>query len=367
MINVWDGFKARNSIIHMMNIFVAAAQSITPLLVRQFLRATGEIHQLEGENSLQCTPDDNGTLVSYDTFSDGTVVNFTQNISSNTNGSQPGDSDIDINYSRYAYISVGSITISASIFSCITYFGLREYVKPRLLSTATAKAKSEKTWARPNRVILILFYMIMFLFNWLESPPLAYFGSFAVKCLCWDVKKGSDLTMVYAIGNLIGKCLVVPASQYLRPVTILYICFSCNAIAWSLGVFVPLRADIIWITAILAGLGLSSLHMNLLLYVAEFMPITGVISSMCIVFLYISGIFGPLILGNLFQRHTYMWVIYFPLVATLMQISLFFSLEVFVRKMDLRNTRKKDLMAVKDTEMVNLKQTIPDITHKDDP
>ena len=67
----------------------------------------------------------------------------------------------------------------------------------------------------------------------------------------------------------------------------------------SKGLFAPFRAEIVWVTATLAGLGPSSLHLNLILYIVELMKVTGLISSLCVVCLYVSDMIGPLIVGNL--------------------------------------------------------------------
>ena len=282
---------------HVMNVFCMASQFVTPIIVRGFLVDVGDVmHRGGGGDSCHNTT---GNISVYASHGTDTAQGNSSVLSMNNSGESPtydsGDSDIieAVSYARFAYVAVGAFPVAAAMCSFVNFFIFKDYKKICLTPLKKKSTYDDVQEHKPDMVILVLFSMLMFLYNFLLSTPASFFASFAVKGLCLNVKTGSDLTTAYFFSNMAGKLLTVLMSNWLRPIKLLYILLSCNAFSWTLGLFIPLTPELVWVTAAVAGLGMSSLHFNILLWLADFVTITGRISSLCLISSYSAALVGP--------------------------------------------------------------------------
>ena len=349
---IWQGSPSRDTVLHIMSVFASLAQFLTPLAIKDLLHAGNDVTSANATacglvnhtaESVVFSPDvllNNRTVNSMHAVETGQFsYNFTINNSNLSNNSITNETP-DVGLSRYAFVMVGCFPIIGAVVSTFNYFAFAGYKKlcidqnhksQEVKDTRMTESMSNLKITPSRIVVLALLCPYMFTCNWMESNPGAYLSSFVVKGLCMDIQTGSEITSLYWGCHGIGRFLTIFVSKWVKPKFILYSLFTSYSTAVTVGLFIPMLPQLVWVTAVLGGLGASSMYFATLLWVSDYVAITGRVSAMCITFIYFGGIAGPLFMGNMFQAYGFMWVIYIQIGTISMQVMLFLSIEIFAK------------------------------------
>jgi len=181
-------------------------------------------------------------------------------------------------------------------------------------------------------VLLFLFYHV---YAYIEMTPVDYFPTFAIKFLRWPVKDASLLMSLFYGTHCAGRILGVPVSCVLRPRTMIIVgvCFSTIAFV----ILLPVRrlTELLWVSAAMAGLGLSTSYSTPVLWAAESVTITGRVAAVVVAGGSLGSIVPPQIVGRLFDLPAAggpMSMVYVLVSAAVVHIVLFACMVAFIAR-----------------------------------
>lgn len=329
-VNLWANHRFKEPILQAVHAIWSLAATIGPFVIRPFLV---ELHSKNpiGNASSNCSRPEDG----YNSSSVTDVMDLSSIVN---NEFQSTELMAGIDLARYAYLTIGLITFISGILFYIIYF---YYCNPVILRTdpkehnkhPLMKTKSKR---QRERLLLLVFLFMLFMFYYLyiyiEGIPIAYFTAFVIKYLNWSVHHSTLVMVVFYSMHCLGRIIGIPLSMVLRPSTMVIMNLVLTSIAYFLLLFVPAFDWVIWISAMLSGYGMSSTFAAMVLWVSEIVPLTGRVAAVLLVGGSFGGMTGPLLVGQLFEAVSPMWMVYILCVASMLHIALFALLFIFVGK-----------------------------------
>jgi len=96
--------------------------------------------------------------------------------------------------------------------------------------------------------------------------------------------------------------------------------------------FVHFHPAIMWVSAAVLGLGMSTTFATGILWASKYIKITGVSSAIIMVGSSTGSITSPIFVGYMFDTHSPMWLIYIGTAAAILQVVSFIAADIFARK-----------------------------------
>ena len=236
----------------------------------------------------------------------------------------------DTGLARYAYVVAGCIFCVPSLLFAVAYCIVGPSLlrkKPQLEDTDISdfgpKPKAEyqseltSTWNKHKTIILLLVLPNIFANTVVEVTPNNFLAAYVVKELCWENHMGSYVISVYRIGFFLGRLLSVPLSAQLKPLPMLAGGILVRIVAFVVMSCVSLEGSLMWLSVALLGLGCGNTFPTALLYLSQYMRVTGTISAIVIICTSLTSILDPLLFGYVFDSPARNWIIYGPLVMVI--------------------------------------------------
>jgi Na+/melibiose symporter-like transporter len=250
-----------------------------------------------------------------------------------------------IQQARYAYLTVGFLIFPSSVlFTAVYLYSCSPLLLPRKSESVsmdettsddckTTSSISEVDQRRMLRfVFLFLLFIVCLLNACCENIPEAYMTMFVIKHLGWPVQRGTLIMSVF-YGTQSAGCLVgVGLSTVVRPRTMIVFNLCISIIAYLLLLCAPMQDAVVLVSVALAGYGTSSTFAAIVLWVSESVQVSGGVSATLMIGGALGDMTGPLIIGQLFESYSPLWLIYSQIMITLAMLLLFVLLLLFIHR-----------------------------------
>lgn len=184
-------------------------------------------------------------------------------------------------------------------------------------------------------VFLALLSLFYYVYAFIELTPIDYFSTFAIKFLHWPVKDVSRLMSVFFGTLCAGRFLGIPLSFVLRPRTMIIVNLCLTTVAFVILLPVQRISELMWASAALSGIGLSTTFATAVLWAAESVTISARVASVVIAAESFGSVIQPQIVGRLFDEPAAggpMSLVYGLVTAALVHDVLFACMSVFVSR-----------------------------------
>ena len=310
-----DGHRFQDSSMQIMHAVWSLGATVGPLITQRFLSSRPGLTSSNFTNIMKTTG-----------------LNLTRDCIYHT---ARNTSLIPENVSKvgFAYVTLGSMTIVSSLpMWSLLLKG------PRKIFINHRKSNSKKP---KNEVIQTRFFkgvMLTLLFTWflsyvaIESLPINFLATWALKSLHWPKYTGSLLTSTFCGLMGLGRIIGIFIAAFLSARQMLFICVTLTTISYvTLTAFYRIHATIVWVSLALAGLGISCSLATVILWTSSHITITGPVSAVFYAALSIGLIVIPIPTAYLFQEFSPDWLLYIILTAASLNLVILVLLEVFVR------------------------------------
>ena len=328
-VNLWQNHRLKEPLLQAAHAVWSLAATIAPFVIRPFLI------ELSSSNSSPETSL-NSTMTDLNETRMDNVTSYSVIIDLSSTVAEEQLSDVEM--ARFAYLTIGIMILCTSSLFLILYFYqcLPIFVPRRPKDAKNVNSTRAKSQEQQGKYLMMLFlfllFMFYFLYIYIEGLPLAYFTAFAIKHLGWSVHHATLAMALFYGSHCFGRVVGVPLSIVLKPRTMVVMNLLITAVAYILLLFVNFYEGVMWMSAILSGFGMSSTFAAMILWVSETVPITGRVASVLLVGGSVGGMTGPLLVGQLFDAVSPMWLVYIVVIASLLHIALFLTLFFFVGK-----------------------------------
>jgi hypothetical protein len=243
---------------------------------------------------------------------------------------------------RYVYIAIAFAGILSTILYFIAFFKtvpmkihLDRKTKAIIDVEETdvkAKLTPKDTSLKFRIVVLALLFAFLFFDTVIEMIMGFFLTPFVIKGYCWPVNQATMLSTVFWAIHGLGRVVGVPLSMFLKPLTMIAINLSMTALGFILMVICA-HTDIsyIWVTAGLAGFGMSSMYPSTILWTADIVPLTGRAAAVISTAAALGSMASPAITGKLFDDLGPMSFVYVLVVACFLQCVMFVFLVIVSR------------------------------------
>lgn len=244
--------------------------------------------------------------------------------------SSPPDMDINttstahppqVHSVQYSYVVLAFIILTTSVI-----FAILSFLAPSSKSTTKSDSSPDKdtsaarvTITRRHKVILLvmLFTYSAFYYS-LECTTSNFAAAFAIKHLSWDVTTGAATTSTYWAGLGLGRFTNIFVSVFLNPTQMLLINMTLITSSFILLLFTHLHSSLLWVGVALAGYGMSSTFVTIVLWASRHMPITGAVTAVFIVGASVGCTSLAPLIGLLFQKLSPLSLVYVNLTVSLL-------------------------------------------------
>ena len=195
--------------------------------------------------------------------------------------------------------------------------------------TTTQEKQAEARFTRYG--LLVQLFLFAFTFGIALNVAGGYYSLFVVESLSWSVNHGALITSTYmgalGVGRLVGipiACFV--SSKHLLLVNLLLTVTGHIALNFSHG-FGPVG---LFAVVSLAGLGLSTMGINVLLWVSGHLKVTSAVSATFFTGNSLGFVVGYAAVGNIMQVMGYNWFTYCVLATSIVQVVLVVNMQVYI-------------------------------------
>lgn len=351
-VSLWQRHRFKEPFLQGLHTIWSLAAMIEPLLIHPFL---GEFST---NTTLVLAPSGiNHTLESGGNYTlESEVIrcanasNCTENFTNTDNmgnWTDPGALDWQeaiIQQARYAYLTVGFLIFPSSVSFTIAYlYSCSPLLLPRKsesVSTDEAsddcKTTSTDTDMDQRRVYRYVFLFLLFIVCLLnacvENIPEAYMTMFVIKHLGWAVQRGSLIMSIFYGTQSAGSLIGVGLSTVVRPRTMIVFNLCISVVAYLLLLCAPQQDAVVLVSVALAGYGTSSTFAAIVLWVSESVQVSGGVSATLMIGGALGDMTGPLIVGQLFESYSPLWLIYAQIMITSALLVLFVLLLLFIHR-----------------------------------
>ena len=356
-VNLWHDHRFKEPVLQGGHAIWSLGAAIGPFIIRPFLS------ELQYDGHSDAVVNNVSTLINgWNTthLLDGSIIQHSPDNQLVHHQSPDGDhvnitNISDVMSVRFAYVTIGLIILIFGIpffaiflANCFSNRKKSSDESDRSIKDGdeTTTKGSPSSSCNPIRAIfLVMLSYFTFLLVYIEGIPIAYYVTFCIKYLDWPVRQASLLMTIFFGAHFSGRVLGVPLSAYLAPRTMLIMNLFLSTTANVLLMFVNFFPAIMWISAAMAGFGVSSTFPTIILWVSELIQVTGFVSSVLSVGASMGFFTAPLLVGLMFDA-TPMSMVYILLIVSIC-LFLFFLLQlafVFKFKHRLRpSSAAKDL------------------------
>ena len=293
MLSLWSSHRAKDSIFQASYPIWSIGSFLSPLLIRGFL----------------IDPHQYSQIVTYNA-TDDSAYNITVSRIMTTEGARSNDEDTvteefagrpvvvdtwtnsseDFTTVRYAYSSISSFTILTSVAFFVIYLvvGLpllkRREEKKREKAVKESDSVTKAPPSTDDRAFQYGFLCLQFLFYYVyqhvEAVMGAYLSIFVVHVLGSSARFGAAMVSLLYGCQAVGRILGVPIAYSACSRTILWVNLSCLCMAHILFILVPWYGKVVLIiSVVMSGLFQSTIFGSVMLYVSDYMPLTGFASA----------------------------------------------------------------------------------------
>lgn len=344
-VSLWARHRFKEPFLQGLHTIWSLAAMIEPLLIHPFLgefSTNSTLAPLDGNHTLESEMEE----VIRCTNASNCTENFT-NMDNMTNWNDSGTLDWQeaiIQQARYAYLTVGFLIFPSSVsFIAVYLYSCSPLLLPRKSESMSIDAMSEECKITSTQksvdqrrmlryVFLFLLFIVCLLNACCENIPEAYLTMFVIKYLGWPVQRGTLIMSIFYGTQSAGSLVGVGLSTVVRPRTMIVFNLCISVIAYLLLFCAPLQDAIVLVSVALAGYGTSSTFAAIVLWVSESVQVSGGVSATLMIGGALGDMTGPLIIGQLFEYYSPLWLIYAQIMITSSLLLLFVLLLLFIRR-----------------------------------
>eukprot|EP00919_Chromeraceae_sp_WS-2016_P071373 GHVR01169057.1.p1 GENE.GHVR01169057.1~~GHVR01169057.1.p1 ORF type:complete len:195 (-),score=22.34 GHVR01169057.1:27-611(-) len=184
------------------------------------------------------------------------------------------------------------------------------------------------------------------MYAWVEAVLGSFVATFVVEGLQWEKYKGSIITSVMWGSMGVGRLLGVPLSAFFTPLQMVYADLFLTTTAIGIMLLSTYTTDILmWIGASLAGLAMGTTFPSAILWAEGYIHVDGQAGGIFVASSSVGGMTGPVLVGYLFQTFSHMWLIYFTMGASILNLLFMMIADVvatrYKKKVDSKQTEKE--------------------------
>ena len=336
--DTWQGSKKKNPVLVGLHSLWSLGSTCAPMLITFFLSPLQKSNNQFLENAANYSTGGNFTnaiSTNYTLVADSVHVS-NSNYTGQDMTIRNADS-VDDGLVRFAFLTVGILIIATSIgFSILVLKKLcrgtfRFFVsdKPFKVGRTSSYRPQRRTF---NLVILSVLFTFFVFFQWLEDVPSLLLATFVTSGMNWSVRNGSLITSLFWLlqgaGSLAGICV----STYMSAHCMILINMLMGLCAWC--ILMPygmVPSWVIWLSAALGGLCISTTYASALLWCSRHLRVSGMASGLFLIGSSLGGMTGPPLVGYLMETYTHMAMVYVCLATVLMTTLIFAILLLFAR------------------------------------
>ena len=233
---------------------------------------------------------------------------------------------------KYPYIITGCVVVVSSFFCLTSYCLYTNHGLPRAEKIKEHQEPKSGEALSFKLPMLFMQFLFFFLYSWYELIPGALLSTFVIEGLKWTIHDGAILLSVYWGSHGIGRIVNIPISFFMKSFPML----SINAVICVVGHTIMLIAvftndKLLWVSTAMSGFSMGALFSVSILWVSQYMHITGAIGSFFLIAFSIGSMTGPALAGFLYEYYSHMWVVYLSFMASVTQGIVFLLMFVFVK------------------------------------
>ena len=177
--------------------------------------------------------------------------------------------------------------------------------------------------------LFVFFMMLMFV----QIVPGSYVSVLSVELLGWYVQFGATVTSIYWGMVSIGRLVAVPLAMILSQSLVLNGYFVMVIGGYILLFFVQQLGKPGLIAAeLVIGFGVGPLYGGIIVWAAQHVAFTGFYSAVCNVGFSTGKFVMGLGLGNIFEHHDPVWILYIGLGCSILHFLWFIAMQVLAKR-----------------------------------
>ncbi|XP_060086119.1 uncharacterized protein LOC132565484 [Ylistrum balloti] len=280
--------------------------SVAPLVTIIFMESSSGDREVTLEHNL--------TLTNNSSILNKTLISQNQSSPAGNESLVPEEFTFVRSTELYKVFIIGG---SISLFSCAMH--LIFYFKFDKWNKTTQKENETKTPTKSRLPLalqiqsILLMAGIQALLTGIDDTWIAFLTTFCVKMFDWTKARGALLTSVSSFVAVVGRFMAIFLVQVISPRKLVGI-HSLFTLLVFIGFYISAlyKSDIgMWIVSLVFGYAKAPVLACVFSWTDEvFLPVTGRISSLFIVFMTASSASNPLILGFLMDKFSNMWFCY---------------------------------------------------------
>ena len=323
---MWKNHAAKDPLLQALHFSWSVGTTISPFLVTPFLT---EAENTDKQTRQNISQNHNATVdqIPY-------ITNVSDMHTISSNAAFNSTTAHDVTSVRYAYFITGVFVFIVSILYFVMYFTWRKTSSLKDFSSDRMDVQSDN--AQESRAFRIGLLVQLFIFSFTYAIALnvagGYYSLYVVESLGWSLQEGALITSVFMGALGAGRLLGIPVSCFVAAKPLLYMNLSMSLTAHVFLLF-PQSIGFVgtFVCVGVAGLGLSTMTVNMLLWVSSNLRVTSAVSSTAFTGNSSGFILGYAFLGKLMQTFGYHWFIYCVLAANATQLVLFATMQVYIR------------------------------------
>ena len=256
--------------------------------------------------------------------------NSPQVISSNDEDSLTGALSGDTGLVQFGFLTMG-ILIALTSTGFILVYILTKNAPNHTLIVEMPETSSPKLSKMSIQVVLVGLTIFFLLFQWVEDIPADYFATFVTGELKWTVESGSFITSVFWLTQGIGCIIGIPLSTYMSPRTMVLVNLLLGCVSWLILLVENTSPVLVWVSAALAGFGVSTATASATLWCSSYVRISGVVAGLLTAGTAIGSMTGSALAGVLMENFTHFAMVYLCLTTNICVMVIFTILLIYVR------------------------------------
>lgn len=251
---------------------------------------------------------------------DPNVLSYRLNYNESSNASTSKDNII-----QYAFMIIGCVCLlTALLFMSIFVNGTagicrrKEHEPEKQHETAQRTTKDSREFRYTLLTILFFFFM-----SYVVVPAVlgSFIAAFVVEGLGWDKSKGSVITSAMWGSMAVGRLVGIPISAYVTPRKMVYTNTILTTLAAAVLLVSAFTTDVlVWVGVCLINLASATTCPTMLLWAQGYIAVDGKAISVSIVASSVVFMSVTPLVGYLYQTVSHMWVIYFILGSSVLNI-----------------------------------------------
>lgn len=195
-------------------------------------------------------------------------------------------------------------------------------------SSVHVKDNIKKLSSLVKGIIVSVSLTYILIFSWFEYIFANFLPTFTIKGLGLSVEKAALLLSVFYGLYMVGRVLCIFISFAMSPSTVLIVNSFFIILGYVMTLFCRQHEFMLWIAVPVLGFFLSSTFPQMVLWLSDYIVLTGSTNAVFFLCASLSSMSGGVIVGYLFQKYTYMSLVYFGLSSCLLATLLFIVMSI---------------------------------------